>query len=91
MSEQEDAAVVFTEDDFAKMTVFKRFEGGTVYTFDTDTQFLVVVDESTMAFLLEEESDDMEFIKCTAFATAEARLAYLQAKYPSGENDYPDF
>lgn len=87
MNEERSMAAVFTEQDFAAMTVYQRFEGGTVYTYDTDAQFLVVVNESSMAFLLEEESDDMEFINTRVFTTAEARSAYLEARYPSRNLD----
>jgi len=43
------------------MTLYWRFEGGAVYTYQQDARFLVVIDESTMACMLEPE--DLEGIE----------------------------
>lgn len=68
--------------DFTDMTIFKRFEGGAVYTQDKDSKFLVVIDESAMAELLDpEDLDGMELIKVFEFATQNERSEYLKSRF----------
>lgn len=64
------------------LTLFKRFEGGAVYTQDHKGKYNVVIDESSIADLLSpEDLDDMELIKVLAFDTEQARLAYLAKRF----------
>ena len=64
------------------LTLFKRFEGGAVYTQDHKGKYNVVIDESSIADLLSpEDLDDMELIKILAFDTVQERLAYLVKRF----------
>ncbi|MFN3899117.1 MAG: hypothetical protein ACK4ML_01970 [Alishewanella aestuarii] len=68
-------------DDIAGLTLFKRFEGGAVYTQVSNGKYCVVIDESSIASLLPpEELDDMDLIKVFEFNTEQERLAYLASK-----------
>lgn len=68
-------------DDIAGLTLFKRFEGGAVYTQESNGKYCVVIDESSIASLLPpEELDDMDLIKVFEFNTEQERLAYLASK-----------
>ncbi|MBV2130633.1 hypothetical protein [Arsukibacterium indicum] len=69
-------------DDLAGLTLFKRFEGGAVYTQESNGKYCVVIDESSIASLLPpEELDDMDLIKVLEFNTEQERLVYLTAKF----------
>lgn len=64
------------------LTLFKRFEGGAVYTQDHKGKYNVVIDESSIADLLSpEDLDDMELIKVLTFDTEQERLAYLANRF----------
>ncbi len=72
-------------DDLAGLTLFKRFEGGAVYTQENNGKYCVVVDESSISSLLPpEELDDIQFIKVLEFNTEQERLAYLLARFDKG-------
>lgn len=65
-------------DDLAGLILFKRFEGGAVYTQESNGKYRVVIDESSIASLLPpEELDDIELIKVLEFKTEQERLEYL--------------
>lgn len=69
-------------DDLAGLTLFKRFEGGAVYTQESNGKYCVVIDEISIASLLPlEELDDMELIKVLEFNSEKERLAYLAQRY----------
>ncbi len=69
-------------DDFTGLTLFKRFEGGAVYTQENNGQYCVVIDESSIANLLPpEELADMELIKVLEFKTEQERLEYLSGRF----------
>ncbi len=64
------------------MTLYRRFEGGAVYTYQQGGRFLVVIDESTMTCMLEpEDLEGIELVKVLAFDTEQARTGYLQARF----------
>lgn len=67
------------------LTLFKRFEGGAVYTQESNGKYCVVIDESSIASLLPpEELGDMELIKVLEFNNEKDRLAYLVSRFCSG-------
>ena len=69
-------------DDIAGLTLFKRFEGGAVYTQESNGKYCVVIDESSIASLLPpEELDDMDLIKVLEFDTEQERLKYLNSRF----------
>ncbi|MCT8127245.1 hypothetical protein H1D31_14635 [Alishewanella sp. BS5-314] len=69
-------------DDMAGLTLFKRFEGGAVYTQENNGKYGVVIDESSIASLLPpEELDGMDFIKVLEFNTEHERSAYLVSRF----------
>lgn len=69
-------------DDLAGLTLFKRFEGGAVFTLESNGKYGVVIDESSIASLLPpEELDDIDLIKVLAFNTEQERLEYLVARF----------
>ena len=72
-------------DDLAGLTLYKRFEGGAVYTQENNGKYCVIIDESSIASLLPpEELDDIELIKVLAFNTEQERLAYLLTRFDKG-------
>lgn len=72
-------------DDLAGLTLFKRFEGGAVYTQESNGKYCVVIDESSIASLLPpEELDDIELIKVLEFTNEKDRLVYLVSRFCSG-------
>ncbi|WP_423185354.1 hypothetical protein ACO1PK_09245 [Alishewanella sp. d11] len=72
-------------DDLAGLTLFQRFEGGAVYTQESNGKYCVVIDESSIASLLPpEELDDMELIKVLEFNTEQERSAYLLTRFDKG-------
>lgn len=65
-------------DDLVSLTLYKRFEGGAVYTQENNGKYCVVIDESSIASLLPpEELDDMDLIKVLESNTEQERLSYL--------------
>jgi len=72
-------------DDLAGLTLYKRFEGGAVYTQENNGKYCVIIDESSIASLLPpEELDDMELIKVFEFNTEQERSAYLLTRFDKG-------
>ncbi|MDD4865473.1 MAG: hypothetical protein PHE38_15960 [Alishewanella agri] len=68
--------------DVDGLTLIKRFEGGAVYTQDSNGKYRVVIDESSIASLLQpEELDDIELIKVLEFNTEQERLEYLSTRF----------
>lgn len=64
------------------LTLFKRFEGGAVYTQEHSGKYNVAIDESSIASLLPpEELEDMALIKVPEFNSEQERLVYLASKY----------
>lgn len=69
-------------DDLVGLTLFKRFEGGAVYTQESNGKYCVVIDESSIVSLLPpEELDYMELIKVLEFNTERERLDYLLGRF----------
>lgn len=61
------------------------FEGGAVYTAENDNRFFVILDESAMAGLLDEEDlEGMELVKVHEFETERQRDAYLAERFGAG-------
>ncbi|MDP5131199.1 MAG: hypothetical protein NWQ54_09945 [Paraglaciecola sp.] len=69
-------------DDLAGLTLFKRFEGGAVFTQKNNGKYCVVIDESSIASLLPpEELDGMDLIKVLEFNSEQERLDYLALRF----------
>lgn len=69
-------------DNIDGLTLIKRFEGGAVYTQESNGKYRVVIDESSIASLLPpEELDDIELIKVLEFKTEQERLEYLSTRF----------
>ena len=61
-----------------------NFEGGSISLADQGGRFYVIVDESTLAFLLDEEDlQSVNLTKIIEFDSATERLAYLHQRFPS--------
>jgi hypothetical protein len=68
--------------DLTGLTLFKRLEGGAVYTQESNGKYCVVIDESSIASLLPpEELDDMEFFRGLEFNSEQERLDYLSGRF----------
>lgn len=69
-------------DSIDGLTLFKRFEGGAVYTHESNGKYCVVIDESSIASLLPpEELDDIALIKVLEFNSEQERLEYLSTRF----------
>ncbi|MDO6566389.1 hypothetical protein Q4561_04915 [Alteromonas sp. 1_MG-2023] len=70
------------EDPLTNKTLYKGFEGGAVYTAESNSEFLVVIDESALSDILSEEDlDDLELTKTFRFKTEIERLKYLNKRF----------
>lgn len=63
-----------------KKTMVAGFEGGAIYTAEQDGRYLVIVDETTLHQLLQEEGLGSP-IKTISFATSDERSQYLDKRY----------
>ena len=68
------------EDDFPEKTLLKGFEGGSVYLSDKGGKFYLILDESTMASILDEEDLPDELVKIIEFDTVEERNDYIKQR-----------
>lgn len=63
-------------------TLYRGFEGGAVYIAEEKGEFLVIVDESTLADIISaEEMADLELIKVIKFKTELDRRDYLIERF----------
>ena len=65
------------DDYFPDKTLLKGFEGGAVYLAEDGEKFYLILDESTMASILDEEDLPDELVKTIEFATVEERDEYI--------------
>ena len=67
------------------------FEGGSVSLAEKDGLFYVIMDERTMAFLLDEEDlQGMSLVNIIEFDAEAERLAYLNQRFPGAAFDVED-
>ena len=58
--------------------LLKDFEGGSIYTADAGGKYYVVMDEGSMASILDEEDlAGLQLVKCLEFETSTERAAYI--------------
>ncbi len=63
---------------FSSKQLVAGFEGGAVYSAEHAGIFHLVIDESTMASLLDaEDMKGLELVKCLEFETASERAEYI--------------
>ena len=70
----------FIFDDFPDKTLLKGFEGGAVFSAEKEGKFYLILDESTMASILDEEDLPDELVKIIEFDTVEERDAYINKR-----------
>ena len=68
------------DDDFPDKTLLKGFEGGAVYLAEKEGKFYLILDESTMASILDAEDLPDELVKIIEFDTVEERDAYINKR-----------
>ena len=71
---------IVDDDYFPDKTVLKEFEGGIVYLAEDGEKFYVILDESTMASILDEEDLPDELVKTIKFDTIEERDIYIKKR-----------
>ncbi len=65
-----------------------NFEGGSVFVDEKDGRFYIIVDESTMASLLDEEDlQGMSLVHIVEFDTENERFTYLNQRFHSATLD----
>jgi uncharacterized protein (UPF0216 family) len=68
-------------EEFPDRVLLRGFEGGAVYTADRGGKFYLILDESSMAGLLDEEDlAGLELVKVLEFDTAAERAAYIRKR-----------
>ena len=68
------------DDYFPDKTLLKGFEGGAVYLAEDGEKFYLILDESTMASILDEEDLPDELVKTIEFDTVEERDKYIKSR-----------
>ena len=71
---------ILDDDYFPDKTVLKIFEGGIVYLAEDGENFFLIIDESTMASILDEEDLPDELVKIIEFDTEEERDKYIKSR-----------
>ena len=71
---------IVDDDYFPDKTVLKIFEGGIVYLAEDGEKFYLIIDESTMASILDEEDLPDELVKTIEFDTIDERNAYIKQR-----------
>ena len=71
---------IVDDDYFPDKTVLKIFEGGIVYLAEDGEKFYLILDESTMASILDEEDLPDELVKTIEFDTVEERDEYIKSR-----------
>jgi len=67
--------------NFALKKLLAGFEGGAVYTADSGGKFYMIIDESSLASLLDEEDlAGVELTKYLEFETASERAGYISER-----------
>ena len=60
--------------------LFKGFEGGAVFSAEKEGKFYLILDESTMASILDEEDLPDELVKIIEFDSVEERNEYIKSR-----------
>ena len=68
------------DDYFPDKTLLKGFEGGSVYLAEDGEKFYLILDESTMASILDEEDLPDELVKTIEFDTVEEIYEYIKSR-----------
>ena len=72
---------MLTENEyFPDKTLLKGFEGGAVYAAEKEGKFYLILDESTMASILDEEDLPDELVKTIEFDTVKERDEYIKSR-----------
>ena len=71
---------IVDDDYFPDKTVLKIFEGGIVYLAEDGEKFYLILDESTMASILDEEDLPDELVKTIEFDTLKERDEYIKSR-----------
>ena len=71
---------IVDDDYFPDKTVLKVFEGGIVYLAEDGEKFYLILDESTMASILDEEDLPDELVKTIEFDSVEERDEYIKSR-----------
>ena len=71
---------IVDDDYFPDKTVLKIFEGGIVYLAEDGEKFYLIIDESTMASILDEEDLPDELVKTIEFDTVIERDEYIKSR-----------
>ena len=71
---------IVDDDYFPDKTVLKVFEGGIVYLAEDGEKFYLIIDESTMASILDEEDLPDELVKTIEFDSVEKRNEYIKSR-----------
>ena len=71
---------IVDDDYFPDKTVLKIFEGGIVYLAEDGEKFYLIIDESTMASILDEEDLPDELVKTIEFDSVEERNEYIKSR-----------
>jgi len=71
---------IVDDDYFPDKTVLKIFEGGIVYLAEDGEKFYLIIDESTMASILDEEDLPDELVKTIEFDTVKERDEYIKSR-----------
>lgn len=71
-----------TPEELRPWTPYRGFEGGSVHTAEREGRFFVIIDESAMADMLDEDDlADMQLTKAIEFDSPEARAEYLEKRF----------
>jgi hypothetical protein len=68
------------DDYFPDKTLLKGFEGGAVFSAEKEGKFYLILDENTMASILDEEDLPDELVKTIEFDTVEERDKYIKSR-----------
>ena len=68
------------EDDFPDIKSLKGFEGGSIYTAEKDEKYYLILDESSMVAILDEEDLPDCLVKIIEFDSIIERLDYIKSR-----------
>ena len=68
------------ENDFPDIKSLKSFEGGSIYTAEKDEKYYLILDESSMVAILDEEVLPDCLVKIIEFDSIIERLDYIKSR-----------
>jgi len=68
------------EDDFPDIKSLKGFEGGSIYTAVKDEKYYLILDESSMVAILDEEDLPDCLVKIIEFDSLDQRMDYVKSR-----------